>query len=67
VPYRIANDPQHWRDCAEEMRAMAASLIDSAARQTLLKVAAGYDEMARKAEQQVLFRPCAESRSSHKH
>jgi DNA-binding TFAR19-related protein (PDSD5 family) len=55
LPYRIVNDPQHWRDCAEQVRAMIENVIDPGAKETLLKVAAGYDDMAKKAEQRVLW------------
>ena len=55
MPYSAANDPLHWRECAEEMRTMAENLTDSGARETLLKVAAGYDDMANKATERVLW------------
>ena len=51
MPYNMVNDPQHWRDCARDVRAMIENVIDPGAKETLLKVAAGYDELARKAEQ----------------
>jgi hypothetical protein len=55
LPYSIVNDPQQWRDCAEEVRAMVENVIDPGAKETLLKVAAGYDDMAKKAELRVLW------------
>jgi hypothetical protein len=55
LPYSIVNDPQHWRDCADEVRAMIDNVVDPGARETLLKVAAGYDDMAKKAELRVLW------------
>lgn len=55
MPYSIVNDPQHWRDCATQVRAMVENVVDPGAKETLLKVAAGYDDMARKAEQRVLW------------
>jgi hypothetical protein len=55
LPYSIVNDPQHWRDCAEEVRAMVENVIDPGAKETLLKVAAGYDDMAKKAELRVFW------------
>jgi hypothetical protein len=65
LPYSTANDPQHWRDCAKDVRAMAENVIDPGAKATLLKVAASYDEMAKKAEQRVLWvRPVAPSRAA---
>jgi DNA-binding TFAR19-related protein (PDSD5 family) len=49
------NNPQHWRDCAKDVRAMVENMIDPGAKETLLKVAASYDDMAKKAEQRVLW------------
>jgi DNA-binding TFAR19-related protein (PDSD5 family) len=55
LPYSIVNNPQHWRDCAEQVRAMVENVIDPGAKETLLKVAASYDDMAKKAEQSILW------------
>jgi len=55
LPYNVLNDPQHWRDCAADVRAMIENIMDPGARETLIKVAAAYDEMAKKAEQRVLW------------
>jgi hypothetical protein len=65
LPYSMVNNPQHWRECAEEVRAMVDNINDPGAKQTLLKVAAGYDEMARKAEQRIIWtRPSTTSLSN---
>jgi len=45
------NDPGHWRDRAEEMRALAHDVQDEAARQTMLRLAQDYDRLAARAEQ----------------
>jgi hypothetical protein len=45
------NDPGHWRDRAEEMRALAQDVKDEAARQTMLRLAQDYDRLAARAEQ----------------
>jgi hypothetical protein len=45
------NDPGHWRDRAEEMRALAQDVQDEAARQTMLRLAQDYDRLAARAEQ----------------
>jgi hypothetical protein len=49
VPIPI-NDPKHWRDRAEEARAHAEQMTDRDTRQTLLKIAEDYEELARRAE-----------------
>jgi hypothetical protein len=40
------NDPGHWRDRAEEMRALAQDVQDEMARQTMLRLAQDYDRLA---------------------
>ena len=47
------NDPKHWRDRAEEARAMAEELTDPDAKRKMLRSAADYDELARRAEKRV--------------
>jgi len=44
------NDPGHWRDRAEEMRALAQDVTDDVARQTMLRLAQDYDRLAARAE-----------------
>jgi hypothetical protein len=44
------NDPEHWRQRAQEMRKLAEDIKDSAARQTMLRIAADYDRLAERAE-----------------
>jgi len=38
---RLLDEPDHWRDRAEEMIAMADGATDQAAKDTLLSIAAG--------------------------
>jgi hypothetical protein len=46
------NDPKHWRHRAAEARAMAESLTDDPeAKQQMLKVAADYEKLAKRAEE----------------
>ena len=44
------NDPKHWRYRAEEARAMAESMTDPEAKQSMLDVAADYERLAKRAE-----------------
>ena len=45
------NDPKHWRYRAEEARgAMAESMTDPEAKQSMLNVAADYERLAKRAE-----------------
>ena len=46
MAYSAFNDPLQWRHRAEEARAMADEISDPGAKQTMLRVAAAYDEMA---------------------
>jgi len=46
--YRI-NDPKHWRDRAEEMRAAAEDMKDPVAQGTMLEIAEQYEKLALRA------------------
>ncbi len=47
----ILDDREHWCNRAEEARVIALQMQDPKARQTMLDIAAGYDELAERAEQ----------------
>lgn len=47
------NDPKHWRDRADRMRATAAKTTDHKTKATLLGMADGYDKVARDAETRI--------------
>jgi hypothetical protein len=51
VPSHI-DDPEHWRKCAEEMRALADEMQDEKSKQTMLRIAADYERLAERAEEQ---------------
>ena len=44
----LLNDPSHWRKRAAEAREIADHMSDPEARQMMLKVADGYDRIARR-------------------
>ncbi len=46
----IATDPKHWRDRAEEARAMAVQMSDREARNMMLDIAESYEKLAKRAE-----------------
>jgi hypothetical protein len=45
------NDPEHWRQRAQEMRDLAAEVNDPLFKQTMLRIAADYDRLATRAEE----------------
>ena len=42
--------PEHWSGRADEARAMAANIVDPAAKQAMLDIAANYEKIAKRAE-----------------
>jgi len=51
VPASFINDPEHWRQRAEEMRTLADGISDEETRATMLKIAEDYERLAKRAEQ----------------
>jgi hypothetical protein len=50
------NDPAYWQQRAEEARALADQIDDPIARNTMLEIAAGYEQMAALAAARLLAR-----------
>ena len=44
------NDPQHWRDRADQMRSLASETSDPESRTIMLRVANDYELLALRAE-----------------
>ena len=47
------NDPKHWRDRAEEARAVAEEMTDPDSKRKMLRIADDYEELARRAEKRL--------------
>jgi hypothetical protein len=46
----VLKDVQYWRDCAEEARALAATVYFDSTRQQMLAIAESYEGLAKQAE-----------------
>jgi hypothetical protein len=50
---RLANDPTHWRNRAQEARTRAAEMNDAEAKRQMLGIARGYERLAERAEERL--------------
>jgi hypothetical protein len=54
VPLELLNNVEHWRGRAEETRIRAEQLADPEAKRMMLRIAADYDKLARRAAERRL-------------
>jgi molecular chaperone GrpE (heat shock protein) len=47
------NDPKHWRELAEKTRVDAEQMNDPGSKRKMLRLAADYEELARRAERRL--------------
>ena len=47
MPSSHLNDPEHWRDRAKKVRAMAEDMADPVYKQKMLDIAANYEYLAK--------------------
>jgi ribosomal protein S17E len=50
MPFPLLDDPEHWRNRAEEARSVAEQLSDPESKRTMLRIAGDYDRLAEHAQ-----------------
>ena len=51
IDFHVGNDPRYWLDRAERARYVASSMTDPELKRMMLDVAAGYERLAKRAEE----------------
>jgi bacterioferritin (cytochrome b1) len=51
MPSHVFDDPKHWRQRAEQARALAEQMSDPASREMMLGIVKDYEQLAEWAEQ----------------
>jgi hypothetical protein len=51
MPASSSNDPDHWRQRAQEMRALADGVKNEEVKRNMLRIAADYDRLAERSEE----------------
>jgi hypothetical protein len=51
MPSHLFDDPKHWRQRAEQARALAEQMSDLASREMMLGIVKDYEQLAERAEQ----------------
>jgi hypothetical protein len=57
VTLSFINDPNHWRDRAEEARTLAQQMNDEDTKAAMLRIAKDYERLAARAEQRAKGSP----------
>ena len=57
MPASFINDPDHWRNRAEEARTLADQMKDTESKAAMLRIAKDYERLAERAEQRLKGRP----------
>ena len=53
MPASFVNDPNHWRDRAEEMRTIAERMKDQLSKEKFLRIMRDYEKLAEQAEERL--------------
>jgi hypothetical protein len=62
MPFKLINDPKHWRERAEEVRTLSDQMDHPESRRVLLRIAEDYDRLAEHAEQRTAGAAAVESK-----